>query len=548
MPYPLNEEVKTKNIAASNEAIIPYFPDLSGVWAIDKRVGRIMYWQYTKYIESGFNLGSIYADTTGVQSFHSERGREYLKERYTSWYDGTTAVVDISGVLMKHDPPSMSMDQSAITYPKLTLLLTDLVADRDTDKIILKISSGGGNSQGVIQCADAIAKLNKVKPIIAFCDDLCCSAAYLLACQCSDVISAEGATLGSIGAYTVLTDLSAQNEALGIKRYVISTSDIKGAGADDKVSKELRQEVQTMVDDFQVMFRTRVKSGRDMTEAEVDKVSTGAIFYPEKALDLKLIDNIENFDDVVNIGSQSNKGVKPSKPSEITIPVEGDKQVEQTKEELQADIDALEAKKASIAEEVKTAEDSQVKDEQYAEMQAKIDEAELKADAYKVEKEDLEKRQKEYEEAEVQRVNEYRSRFCSNWVSKRLENKVITPASAPMLNAFLKTLTDNRTAFNVAYKENDGSDKSLDGQHYEIALNVLEEVFSTKIDFTEKSESIIAKEFDGAEAADVDAENEYMQFLQEQGVELDTGQALVSKSDTSKVDEYTAGGMIHQEV
>jgi signal peptide peptidase SppA len=105
-------------------------------------------------------------------------------------------------------------------------------AGRDDIKaVFLNIDSPGGTVAGTPELADAVAALDKKKPVYAFSSGLMCSAAYWVASQARAIYATPSAQVGSIGVVQAVIDNSAALDKAGIKVEVFSVGKYKAMGA-----------------------------------------------------------------------------------------------------------------------------------------------------------------------------------------------------------------------------------------------------------------------------------------------------------------------------
>ena len=490
------EPEKTEDVLVDGKMIIPYMPDLSGVWGVEPRASKALYRMVERFFNSGFDVTSVHPSVTAKAGYFEEQS---LTERYVTRYNEGIAVIDIDGTLMKEEPPSRFLNASAITYPQLTELVAELSNDDSVSQIILKIASNGGNLEGAFPCADSIYDYGKQKPIIAFCDDKCNSAAYLIASQCKQIIAAEGTNVGSIGVMVLLTDESAKDEMLGYKRFVVASTKLKGLGADKKVTKELLVEVQTTVDDYYDLFKERVMRGRGMTEEEMSKAATGSVFLPEEALDLKLIDKVTNFYKVIDPMAEVEDVDEPSnfdpndegrhKPMAMTPEEQAqfDAAIKET-ERLTAQANESEESKKKAAEIAASKyADQEAKEKQ--EIQAKLDAAEQEKQQLAKQVEELNAKQEAEAQARAEQEMKNRQTACLTWIQERIQAGSVIPANVPKLKAFLGIMLPIDRVIEADYEANDGTKQKFTGQLYQFALEVLGDSANKKIEFTESASS-----------------------------------------------------------
>jgi signal peptide peptidase SppA len=105
-------------------------------------------------------------------------------------------------------------------------------AGRDDIKaVFLNIDSPGGTVAGTPELANAVAALDKKKPVYAFSSGLMCSAAYWVASQARAIYATPSAQVGSIGVVQAVIDNSAALDKAGIKVEVFSVGKYKAMGA-----------------------------------------------------------------------------------------------------------------------------------------------------------------------------------------------------------------------------------------------------------------------------------------------------------------------------
>jgi signal peptide peptidase SppA len=183
-------------------------------------------------------------------------------------------------------------------------------ADPEVKGIMIRIDSPGGSVSGTADLADDVAAVNRKKPVYAYCEDACCSAAYWVASQCSRIYANPTAMVGSIGTYLVLEDWSGFYESKGIKVHVLSTGPHKGAGADGAaLTDDQLADFQRIVDNLNSHFLGAVGAGRQMAADQVQGVATGQVWIGADALSRGLVDRVCGWDEaIMDLGSHARTG------------------------------------------------------------------------------------------------------------------------------------------------------------------------------------------------------------------------------------------------
>ena len=173
-------------------------------------------------------------------------------------------------------------------------------ADKDVKAIVLRIDSPGGSVGGTDDLAADVKRVSASKPVYAYVEDQCCSAALWVASQATRVYANKTALVGSIGTYMVLYDSSKAAEKEGIEVLVFSTGDHKGAGVPGaKITDEQKADFQRVVDDLNAHFLAAVASGRNLSMQAIKQIATGQVWIASQALERNLVDRVCSMDEAV---------------------------------------------------------------------------------------------------------------------------------------------------------------------------------------------------------------------------------------------------------
>src|SRR5574343_168354 len=180
------------------------------------------------------------------------------------------------------------------------------MADPNVMAILLDIDSPGGSVDGTKELADLILSSRGQKPIVTYANGLMASAAYWIGSAADVIIAMDTAEIGSIGVALMHYDYSVQDEKMGIKRTAITAGKYKRIASDEKpLTQEGHDYLQSMVDDYYRLFVDAVGQNRGVDSDKVhDKMADGRIFIGKKAMKVKLIDMIGNFNDALAMAKQ----------------------------------------------------------------------------------------------------------------------------------------------------------------------------------------------------------------------------------------------------
>jgi signal peptide peptidase SppA len=140
-------------------------------------------------------------------------------------------VVAIEGPILRKADLFAKMFYGATSSEEIADALQEISGRDDIKAVLLNIDSPGGTVSGTPELANAVAALDKKKPVYAFSSGLMCSAAYWVASQARAIYATPSAQVGSIGVVQAVVDNSAALDRAGIKVEVFSVGKYKAMGA-----------------------------------------------------------------------------------------------------------------------------------------------------------------------------------------------------------------------------------------------------------------------------------------------------------------------------
>lgn len=221
-----------------------------------------------------------------------EPRRAYTPADMYARQDGI-AVIDISGPMMKG-----GSKYAKLSTTEIRRALRDAVSRDDVSGILLRVDSPGGSVAGTNDLAMEVAEADTIKPVHAFVEDLCASAALWVASQARHVSATTTSEIGSIGAYSVVYDESKAAELAGLKVHVVSTGPQKGAFVPGtEITPEQLASLRVVIEDLNAHFLAAVGEGRELTPKAVRELATGETWIGKAAKERGLIDSISTGDD-----------------------------------------------------------------------------------------------------------------------------------------------------------------------------------------------------------------------------------------------------------
>lgn len=202
--------------------------------------------------------------------------------------EGSIAVIPIRGEIIKYGWWNIG-----------SLMMVDFIKMANSNpkikSILLVIDSPGGT----VSYTDILAQevRNSEKPVIAFIEGVCASAAYWIASGAKKIISNSNLDIiGSIGTASKFTDFQPYYESLGVKFHDFNATKSPDKNKDIKEIRAGKYENYTknILDPITEQFHSDVITGR--AEINQKECLTGKVFLGPEALKYGLIDEIGNID------------------------------------------------------------------------------------------------------------------------------------------------------------------------------------------------------------------------------------------------------------
>jgi len=156
--------------------------------------------------------------------------------------------------------------------------------------------SPGGSVVASREMAYGIKSMKK--PKVCWMGDIAASGAYWVASSCDHIMSDPLTLTGSIGATASYLELSKLFEKYGITYEQITSGERKDIGTPFRnITEEEREKLQYLIDEIFKYFLDDVKSSRNLSEEQVNQISSGDIFLGKDAIELGLIDSLGTIQD-----------------------------------------------------------------------------------------------------------------------------------------------------------------------------------------------------------------------------------------------------------
>jgi protease-4 len=194
------------------------------------------------------------------------------------------AVVDLEGVILQ---PKTVVDQ-----------LKRYGDDTSIKAIILHVNTPGGGVAASEELYDAVKRIRdqKKKRIVASIETVGASGGYYVASATNKIFADRGSVVGSIGVIAQWVNYGDLMRWAKLKDITLKAGELKDAGNPSRdMTPEEKAYFQGLIDNMHGQFIHAVAEGRKMKEEDVKAIANGRVWTGEQALDLKLIDQIGDF-------------------------------------------------------------------------------------------------------------------------------------------------------------------------------------------------------------------------------------------------------------
>ena len=203
-------------------------------------------------------------------------------------------VVDLDGVILSPQP--------------VVGQLKKLAEDSSIKAIILHVNSPGGGVAASEEIYREVKRIReeKKKRVVVSIETVGASGAYYIASASNKIYADNGSIVGSIGVIAEWVNYGDLLKWAKLKSIVFKTGEFKDTGdpARDLTPAE-QAYMQSLIDNMFGQFVQAVADGRGIKVDDVKAIANGKVWTGAQALDMKLIDNVGDFEAVVKDTAKS---------------------------------------------------------------------------------------------------------------------------------------------------------------------------------------------------------------------------------------------------
>ncbi|WP_224249859.1 signal peptide peptidase SppA [Hyalangium gracile] len=170
--------------------------------------------------------------------------------------------------------------------------------DKRAKAVVLYIDSPGGSALASELILEAVQRVGRKKPVIAFVDQVCASGGYMAALGAKEIWTTPHAIIGSIGVFAGKFEASGLMERLGVRRTIIARGENSGIFSTSRgFTPHERASLEAEVEETYQAFLAHVAKARGRTKEEIHERAEGRVYSGTRALAAGLVDRAGSFEE-----------------------------------------------------------------------------------------------------------------------------------------------------------------------------------------------------------------------------------------------------------
>lgn len=199
--------------------------------------------------------------------------------------------------VQSHNLEQIDLKGEIIDVQKVLERIKTAKEDNATKGVLFFIDSPGGAFAPSMELALAIKDLQAKKPVVVYAAGTMASGSYLAGVGANEIIANPASFIGSIGVIMQGADVSELLQKIGVKDQTIKAGAFKEAGTLTRAwSEEEKEFLQSLVDQSYNLFTNFVAKERGLKLEEAEKWANARVFLSQVAKDLRLIDELGNYE------------------------------------------------------------------------------------------------------------------------------------------------------------------------------------------------------------------------------------------------------------
>lgn len=211
--------------------------------------------------------------------------------------------------------------KSGINCEVLVPVITELADNENVKGLVLRVNSPGGSVFGSDLIGEALNYFkSKGKPFAVSMGDYAASGGYWISCQADRIFADPMTITGSIGIFGMIPNAAELAHKIGVNPQTVSTNpEVDFPSLLKPMNEEQLGWMQKMIERGYDKFVGRVAKGRNLPDARVRTIAEGRVWDGQKALSLKLVDQLGSMQDAIDWVQSKVKGDKDKKSCRVAF-------------------------------------------------------------------------------------------------------------------------------------------------------------------------------------------------------------------------------------
>lgn len=212
--------------------------------------------------------------------------------------------------------------KSGINCEVLVPVINKLADDDNVMGLVMRVNSPGGSVFGSDQIGEALNYFkSKGKPFAVSMGDYAASGGYWISCQADRIFADPLTVTGSIGIFGMIPNAERLAQNIGVNPQQVSTNpDVDFPSLLKPMTEPQLASMQKMVERGYDQFVGRVASGRKLSEKRVRVIAEGRVWDGQKALTLKLVDQLGGMQAAIDwVQKKIDEGKDKGKPCKVAF-------------------------------------------------------------------------------------------------------------------------------------------------------------------------------------------------------------------------------------
>lgn len=165
------------------------------------------------------------------------------------------------------------------------------------DEVVVTLESPGGLVHSYGLAASQLARIRKANVALTVAvDKVAASGGYMMACVANKIVAAPFAVIGSIGVVAQLPNFHRVLKKKDVDYEMLTAGEYKRTlTMFGENTEKGRAKFQEDLEDTHVLFKDFIRSNRE--QVNVDEVATGEIWFGQRAIQHRLIDEVQTSDE-----------------------------------------------------------------------------------------------------------------------------------------------------------------------------------------------------------------------------------------------------------